>query len=69
MMNVMTEPAKDITSIYSAYNLTPRQYIETTEIESYSQIKNKWLIFQSKSPKNNEFINIHTPASLKTKTV
>ncbi|GLR07032.1 MULTISPECIES: hypothetical protein [Vibrio] len=47
----MTEPAKDINSIYSSYNLTQHQYVETTEEESYLYVKSKWLVFQSKPTK------------------
>ncbi|HAS62201.1 MAG TPA: hypothetical protein DCS35_06265 [Vibrio sp.] len=43
----MSQPAKDINSLYSSYNLVQHQYIETTENESYSKVKNKWLVLQS----------------------
>ncbi len=50
--NSMTESAKDINSIYSSYNLTQYTYIETTENESYVQVKNKWQVFKANGARN-----------------
>lgn len=56
----MTESAKDISSIYSSYNLTQHKYIETTENESYVHVKSKWLVFQTKSVR-------HAPSQTRTR--
>ncbi|OQQ00355.1 hypothetical protein BK412_23180 [Vibrio campbellii] len=65
----MTEPAKDINSIYSSYNLAQHQYVETTENESYHKVKSKWLIFQSQCTGETKMGSRKNQASLKTEAI
>ncbi|MCG2839094.1 hypothetical protein L6J37_19865 [Photobacterium sp. WH77] len=41
-------PAKDVDAIYASYNMTNHDYVELNESETYSKVKNKWLILKSK---------------------
>ncbi|MGF1846952.1 hypothetical protein [Vibrio lentus] len=65
----MAEPAKDINSIYASYNLTEHQYIEMTENESYTQVKSKWLIFQSKLANDTEYMVGKKQTGLEAKAI
>ncbi|UMM02362.1 hypothetical protein MKR81_12360 [Vibrio campbellii] len=65
----MTEPAKDINSIYSSYNLAQHQYVETTENESYHKVKSKWLIFQSQCTGEAKMGSRKNQAGLKTEAI
>ncbi|BBL88134.1 hypothetical protein VroAM7_07870 [Vibrio rotiferianus] len=66
---VVTEPAKDINSIYSSYNLAQHQYVETTENESYHKVKSKWLIFQSQCTGETKMGSRKNQAGLKTEAI
>ncbi|EDP58478.1 hypothetical protein [Vibrio sp. AND4] len=65
----MTEPAKDINSIYASYNLAQHQYIETTENETYQKVKGKWLIFQSQRSGELEMGNRKKQANFETQAI
>ncbi|YCO02942.1 hypothetical protein ACB087_21235 [Vibrio sp. VNB-15] len=65
----MAEPAKDINSIYSSYDLTQHQYVETTENESYHYVKSKWLVFQSQSTKDSGTVIKNKQAGLETEAI
>ena len=66
---VVTEPAKDINSIYASYNLAQHQYIETTENETYQEVKGKWLIFQSQRSGELEMGNRKKQANFETQAI
>lgn len=65
----VAEPAKDINSIYASYNLAEHQYIEMTENESYTQVKSKWLIFQSKRANDTEHLVGKKQTGLEAKAI
>ncbi len=45
----MASSGKDISVLYSSYDIEKYQYMEVKQTESYIKAKHKWLIFHSKT--------------------